>query len=247
MKKKLKYISLVVIINIILLLLISCSGFSPLDLHKHSQIYNICEISGSKTKIFLDSTVSEKIVEYEYCKYKILIFKDSAEILMFAGGMNSISEIFWYTDEPYLYPVENIEITEYKNVLGHNGIVISYLDGADSRPIIYFTCENDNISPLVICNKSNYEIDINGDKINDLISCYNYRADIIYLYDNKLYIAEIGDILNKELNINGLMGYYNAENNKFEFNENQNTEKKVSIECFIKNNILYYKLNQPEK
>lgn len=220
-------------------------GYSSVNLSKYSEKYDPYKDISEYYKpcTFTNSLLSEKIIEYKYNGNTILVGEtETGDVFMAVGndeyGMN---DVFFWIDE-YIYPTDNIKIAEYKNVLRHDGIIFSFPEGADSNNIIYLYWEDNSFQPipLALCNKSNYEVDINGDGINDLISSHHYMAQIIYLCDNELYTAEIGDILRKELNIDGLMGQYDVESNKFEFYANGNTTK---IECFIENNILYYKQN----
>jgi hypothetical protein len=251
---------ILIIIFILILLLSSCTettkiddittidGYSSLDLLQYSPKYDLYETVGDRTGTFLNSMVYEKILEYEYNNFKFLIFKTYDGCILFAGGTDLYFEIFGYINESgeeYLYPLENIKIDEFQNVLGHDGIIISYNNGANSRVIIYFTCGNNGIQPLAECNKSNYEVDITGDGINDLISWQNSQIHIIYLLNGKLYTVDVAElinteVLNKELNLNMIGCYYNDENNKF-YVGGRNDENQIEVEAFVKNCILYYK------
>ena len=217
-------------------------GYSSIKLIDYSEKYDPYKDLSEYYKpcTFLNSYLNETIIEYEYNGNTVLIGKfDIGEVFMAVGKDKSNMDVFFWISD-YMYPLDNIKIKEYKNVLGHDGIIFSFPEGADSSSIIYLYWENNSFYPipLAVCNKSNYEIDINGDGINDIISCYNNTANIIYLYGNELYTADIGNVLCEVLNIDGMAGYYDVENNKFEFSDNTNA---VNIECFIGNNILYYK------
>jgi len=62
----------------------------------------------------------------------ILIFKDHLSGIILAGGVEYIRDVYLsITDdeEAYPYPLENIEITEFQNVLGRDGVKICYFMG----------------------------------------------------------------------------------------------------------------------
>jgi len=213
---------------LLLIFLFSCSGkadYSSVKLIDYSSPYEAIS-EYYKPGASLNYTLIERIIEYNYNGNTIVVGKTAGGDVFFATG-----EIyFWIEDYPY--PNDNIKITEYKNVLGHDGIIFSFIEGANSSSIIYLYWEDNSIKILAVCNKSNFEVDINGDGISDLISYYNYTIQIIYLYQNKLYTVNIGEIFNTE----GLIGNYDAENNRFEFSSYE-----IIIECFIEKNVLYYK------
>jgi len=252
--KKCLLLILFVFIFILTGLLFSCkpSDKTPevkkIDLKEYSHKYNPYEITRDKTYTFTNGLVAEKLIEYEYGEYKFLLFKDYFGSIILASGYKNIGDVLLTVSEngeEYPYPIENIKFTEFKNVLGHDGVVISYPEGANSKQIIYFSCDNNGIQPLALCNKSNYEVDITGDNINDLLSWRNNQIDIIYLHDGELYTIEVAglintEVLNKELSINAAGCHYDSENNKIYASGYKDNEY-IEVEAFIENCILYYK------
>lgn len=224
-------------------------GYSTLDLIQYSREYTPYEAGSGYyfSGTFLESTVTEKLIEYEYNECTFLIYRDPSGNIMVAGSKENYGTdiILQIADETYAYPADNIKIEGFKNVLGHDGVIISFTEGADSRPIIYLSCDGDGwIYPLAMCNKSNYEVDVNGDGVNDLISWRNSQIHVIYMSDGELYTVEImeilnAEVLNKELNIDGIGCFYDNDTNTFEAGGYKD-EEYIAVTAFIKNNILYY-------
>lgn len=224
-------------------------GYLSVELNKYSQKYNSFEIS-NESSTFLNSLVAETITDYKSNDgYKFLVFKNHFGNILCANGYEDIlgedsgyQDIIYSVDnwdEPYHYPLETIEVAEFQNVLGYNGITFSFTAGADSRPIIYWAFKDKRIFLLAECNKSNYEVDVTGDGVNDLITDRSSVAEVIYMIDGELYKTVIGEALSGELNIESIWCLYDVENGKFIFGEFLG---QTEGEAFIKNNILYYKI-----
>lgn len=204
-------------------------GYLSVELNKYSQKYNSFEISnGSST--FLNSLVAETIIDYESNEgHKFLVFKNHFGNILCANGYEGmLGEHSDYQDiiysinnweEPYQYPIETIEVAEFQNVLGYNGITFSFTAGADNRPIIYWAFKDQWIYPLAECNKSNYEIDVTYDGVNDLVTDRNSVAEVIYMINGELYKVNIGEALSGELNTGSIGCLYDAESGKFIFGE----------------------------
>jgi PAS domain-containing protein len=221
-------------------------GYSSFYLSKYGEKYAADDYISSESRgsTFLYSMLSEKITEYEYGEYTFLLFKDSSGKIIFAGGKGAVNDVLYYItqDDWYAYPLENIQIEEFQNVLSHNGVILSFLAGAASRPIIYWACDDNGIYPIAVCDMSNYEIDVTGDGINDIIMQRMGKVDIIYRHDNELYITYLNDALYKELGLSGLAGqggYYDYESDMFEFSFFD--EQEATVEAFIKDGVLYNK------